>query len=312
MKKVIIVAVLAMYEIVGAVGADVKDAAEKDVKQKVNDVDAFSGTFIGLSFLGSQRLDLLEYKKIHNVVTLVKPLTTGSINEIQKKLTLHRYLSTVAGDAGAIFLTDINRGGDGNITGYTAWGPLSGDINKSSYRTPGASITLSHNRRVYDNKIIGINIGYEFLSYRKKRSQADFLKEVYESNGLGWTERYSSCLIPTVSLQAGIVSNNELYYIALGIRRLGLNFNTEINTIKMRKITPTIALGTALAKGGCVYSFEIKHSFKVGQTCRTTYSTTTFGLDDTTRANCPTVTTLDTRASSQETCVSITVAKKIF
>jgi hypothetical protein len=314
MKKVIITAVLATCEIVGAVGADVKDAAE-EVEQKANvDADAFSGTFIGLSVLGSQRRDVLEYKKIHNSVRCTTPVTPANATLMlrQVQLSLNRYLSTIAGDAGSPFLTDISYDAAGNITGYSAYGSLSGNINKSAHLAPGAGIALSYNRRVFSNKIIGVDVRCEFSPHYKRKNQTDYLKDAYEITGLGRTERRPDHFSPAISLKAGIILNNELYYIALGAKRTGVAFNTEIDAIKIKKITPTIAIGTALAKGDYVYSAELRHSLKVGKTCCSIYNNTTLGLGNTGRTNCTTVTTLDTRASSQETCISVTFARKIF
>jgi hypothetical protein len=297
---------------VPAVGVDVENGVEEKV-EKV-DGDVFGGTFIGASLSGSWRSEILEYRAIHNSISCGVPITAATAGGMAAvtRGDLNRYLSSVTGDAGAPYLTGINYDGAGNITGYTAYGQLSGNINKSACLAPGASIALLHNWRICANKIIGVDVRCEFSLGHKKKNQTDPLHNTYDITGLGQTEKRSNCFAPAISLRAGIVLDDGLYYFALGARRVCFDVKTETpSSIKARLLTPTVAAGVAKTIGGFIYLAEVRHSCKVGKKFRTTYNQITFATDERSRVDCATITSLNTRASFQETCLSITFVKKI-
>jgi hypothetical protein len=228
------------------------------------------------------------------------------------KGSLNTYFSTVTNDSASPHLTGINYNAAGEITGYSAYGRLSGNINKSAYLAPVAGVTLLHNWKVYDNKIIGIDFRCEFSPPHKKKNPTDPLFDVYGTTSFGSTEKRSDCITMAMSVRMGAVLCGGLHYVALGVKRTGFRVKTMHNTdIRAKLFSPTFTVGTARSIGDCIYSVEVTHSFKVGKKHRTTYDHTVYAADNSSRSDCPAHTLLDTRASSQETCLSVTFARKI-
>ncbi|MDR0753481.1 MAG: hypothetical protein LBE95_02335 [Holosporaceae bacterium] len=294
-----------------AVGADIDE--EESVEQKV-DGDAFAGTFLGISLAGSLKTEMLEYREINHSISCPTPISSANANAIaaQANNSIHMALSSITNDSASPHITDINYNAAREITGYSAYGQLSGNINRSTYLAPVAGVTLLHNWKVYDNKIIGIDFRCEFSPPHRKKNPKDPLFDVHRTTSLGSTERRSDCVAMAMSVRIGTILCGGLHYIALGIKRTGFCVKTMHNIdLKTKLFSPTFTVGTAKSIGDSIYLIEATHSFKVGKKHHTTYDQILFAYDEKGRKYCPAHTSLGTRASSQETCLSFTFARKI-